>query len=322
MYEKILVPLDGSELAEVALPYAEELSGRFGSSITLINVREPIYRWADHMYFIYMGQMTRIIKQLTERYVERPKKSKAIKVEAKFLVGDPAEEIIKYAEKVNNSLIVMATHGQSGLKRWSTGNVADKVIRTSKQPVWLIRAKGACPDVCEINMLDRTLVPLDGSKESEAVIPYIEGFASGLKAEVTLLQVVPLGYYGVNTGQEGYEYVFQENQMASDRRFAEAYLDKVEAQLKRKGVKAKSEVRFGNVAEEIIQLAVDIHADVVAMSTHGRSGVGRWILGSVAENVLREGNTPLLLVRSSGASMEYSNQHQEISKKYPVTSRS
>lgn len=319
MYDTILVPLDGSELAEVALPYAEELAGKSGSAITLVYVVEPSPCSPDRMYRTYIGQMAQLTRQLAERYVEGPEK-KTIKVDSKILNGDAAEEILKYADRTSTSLIVMATHGRSGLKHWSMGSVADKVIRASKHPVWLIRAKGARPDVREKDVLDRALVPLDGSKESEVVIPYIEELASALKAEVTLLQVLPLGYQGI--GGEGYEYIYyRASQMESDKAYVQGYLDKIAAQLKEKGVEVKSQVRFGNAAEEIIKLAADIRADVVVMATHGRSGIGRWVLGSVAERILHEGYSPLLLVRSSEAFGENISQRKEGDREHPAASR-
>ena len=299
MYEKILVPLDGSELAEVALPYAEELAGRLGSEITLVFVLTPgsesvpdPYRRL-HQY--YIEKMVENTKEGAERYVKKPQ-GKAIKVEPRILVGNPAEEIVEYASKEDIGLIVMATHGRSGISRWALGSVANKVVRATERPVGLIRAKGARPDVRQKGILNKALVPLDGSKEGEAVIPYIEELASRLKAEVVLLQVLSTSYHVITA--EGYGYViYTDQQMESDKAFARDYLEKVGARLKRKGVIVKSEVRLGIAAEEIIKLADEMYADVVAMSTHGRSGVGRWVFGSVADRVLHEGNTPLLLVR-------------------------
>ncbi len=219
-----------------------------------------------------------------------------------ILSGHPAEKIVEYADTENIGLIIMATHGQSGIKRWALGSVADKVVRATTRPVVLIRAKGSRPDVREKGILHRVLVPLDGSKEGEAVIPYIEELASRLKVEVILLQVLAIGFNTL------YNYFpLTEQQVESDKAIATAYLNNVEARLKEKGITVVSEerlgieIRFGNAAEEIIQLADERHADIVAMTTHGRSGVRRQVFGSVAERVLREGNTPLLLVRSPGA---------------------
>ena len=293
MYEKILVPLDGSELAEVALPYAEELAGRLGSEGTLLYVSESAEDQYHHMHQFYLQKMVEATKRGADRYLGKPE-GKAIKVESATVVGNPAEEIVDYADKEDIGLIVMATHGRSGIRRWSLGSVADKVVRATKQPVALIRAKGARPDVREKGMLNKALVPLDGSKESEAVIPYIEELASRLKGEVTFLRLLKPDYYVMNEAQL--------KQRESLRASAKDYIEKVAAQSKQKGIAAKAEFRevmAGTEAEEIIKLTDEIDVDIVAMSTHGQSGVSRWALGSCADKVLYAGNTPLLLVRVS-----------------------
>jgi len=214
-----------------------------------------------------------------------------------MLVGNPAEEIVEYASKENIGLIVMATHGRSGISRWALGSVADKVVRATERPVGLIRAESTLPDVREKGILNKVLVPLDGSKEGEAVISYVEDLASRLKAEVILLKVLSIS---PGIMDEGYGYLsYTEKQMESDRAYARTYFEKVGSRLKQKGIMVTSEVKFGMAAEEIIKLADKMNVDVVAMSTHGRSGVRRWVFGSVADKVLREGDTPLLLVRPS-----------------------
>ncbi len=299
MYEKILVPLDGSELAQVALPYAEELAGRLGSEIILVFVSELAEDPNRHMHQFYLEKMVESEQCAIERYFKKSE-GRAIQVRSAILVGNPAEKIVEYAEKEGISLIVLATHGRCGITRWALGSVANKVVRATKRPVALIRARGARPDVREKGILHKAVVPLDGSKVGEAAVSYIEELAARLKAELILLQVLALGYNTITA--EGYEYVvYSEKQMASDRAFARAYLDGIGARLKGKGIVTGSEVRFGSAAEEIIKLADEIHADVVVMSTHGRSGVGRFVFGSVAERVLCEGNTPLLLIRAPGA---------------------
>ena len=150
-------------------------------------------------------------------------------------------------------------------------------MRAAKQPVALIRAENP-RDVRDRGILDKLLVPLDGSKESEVVLPHVEELAAKLKAEVTFLQGVP-----------------QDNHVSAD---AEAYLNKVCNLFQDKGISARYEIRVGDAADEIIKLADEIEADMVAMAAHGHSGVGRWSLGSVAEKVVQGGNTPVLLVRA------------------------
>jgi nucleotide-binding universal stress UspA family protein len=183
------------------------------------------------------------------------------------------------------------------------GSVADKVLRATKQPLALIRAKHAHTDVPDYKLLNKILVTLDGSKQSEVVIPYIEELASRLKAEVIVLQVVAPDYHIYTGGSQEYG-IYSEQQMESVKAFSRDYLEEVVARLKQKGVTAQSEVRFGTAADEIIKFADAIDVSIVTMSTHGRSGVSRWALGSVAERVLRAGNTPLLLVRAPGTGTE------------------
>lgn len=292
MYEKILVPLDGSALAEVALPYAEEMAGRLGSEVTILSVSESEDARNYYPHQLYIQELFEATKRRAERYLEKPG-DRVIKVRSEMLVGHPAENIVDYAEKEDTGLIVMATHGRSGTKRWSLGSVADKVVRATKRPVALIRAKGVHPDMRDKGMLNKALVPLDGSKESEAVVPYIEELALKLKAEIVLLYILEANYEIYQTEQL--------KQLESLKASGKDYIERMAAQLKQRGITTNVEFREGlpgAEAAEIIQLADEICVDMVAMSTHGRSGVSRWAFGSVADKVLHEGNTPLLLVRT------------------------
>ncbi|MFC1896955.1 universal stress protein [Chloroflexota bacterium] len=300
MYENILITLDGSELAEVALPYAEELSSKLKTEVILFQAVPRAY----HIYAVegntripYTDEEMKPLKASAEDYLKRVAdglKDKGITTKTEVRVGTAADEIVNLADETNIGLITMSTHGRSGISRWTLGSVADKVVRGTKQPVFLIRAKGAHPNVREKDILDKAVVPLDGSKESEAVIPYIEELAAKFKVEVTL-------YHMLSLDANIYSEV-QFTQTESLRASAKDYIGRVAAQLEQKGivVMAKfSEVTKGAEAEEIINLADKTQADLVAMSTHGRSGISRWFLGSVADRVLHEGNTPLLLVRPS-----------------------
>lgn len=299
MYETVVVPLDGSELSEVALPYAEELAGRLGSAIKLVYVSDSMDSQYQHMRQFYLDKVADNIKHEAAKHIPAGEKREA-KVTATVLIGNPAEEIVGYADKEGAGLIVMATHGRSGLGRWALGSVADKVVRSASQPVALIRAKEARPDIRQRGVLTRILIPLDGSKESESALLCIAEFMAKLKVDVVLLQVLATGYQTLTA--EGYEYVvFPENQIASDRAYAKAYLEKAARTLARPGLTIKTDVKLGNSADEIVTYAAEMNADMIAMATHGRSGIGRWVLGSVAEKVVRSGTVPTLLVRVPGA---------------------
>jgi len=152
MYEKILVPLDGSKLAECALPYAEELAKGCGTEeVMLVSVTERILvHWAVRDPSMPTGQrlvseaMGKLGKQ-ARRYLQRIAKgleAKGIKVRTEVLLGKPAEEIARFAERNGADIIVMSSHGRSGPSRWVYGSVADRVLRSSCVPVLMIRAPG------------------------------------------------------------------------------------------------------------------------------------------------------------------------------------
>jgi nucleotide-binding universal stress UspA family protein len=306
MFKRLLVPLDASELAEIALPYAEELAIHLGSEVILIHVRTPadVPENLDHR--VYISKMAATTEQNVKKSPALPPGEK-VKV-ASAMVGSlgslthPAEEILDYAEKENISLIVMATHGRTGISRWALGSVANKIARASKCPVLLIRASS---NVLESVHLDKILVPLDGSKQSEAVLPYIENLASKLKTKISLLNIVEppyhyypssagLGYYG---GEGILRVPYTEEELKPLKVAAEKYIKSISEKLIAKGIKTSYQVKVGSAGEEIIKAEGEIHPDIVAMSTHGHSGFGRWEHGSIADKVLHAGNTPILLVR-------------------------
>ena len=157
-------------------------------------------------------------------------------------------------------------------------------------------------------MLEKILIPLDGSKIGEAALPYIEELVSKLppepKVEVTLLQVVSSMAHWIIAGEATAKVAYTEEEMKQITGKALDYLNRSGESLRSRGAVVKVEVRTGRAADEIIKFAAEAKCDMVAMSKHGRSGVDRWILGSVADRVLRGGNTAVLLVRAIGAGLD------------------
>jgi nucleotide-binding universal stress UspA family protein len=254
------------------------------------------------MHQLYIEKMVAATKQGAKKYLEKTG-AQAITVSSAVLDGHPAEQIVDFADEQGIDLIVIATHGWSGVRRWVLGSVADKVVRATRRPVALIRARGThFHNVPEKSAMSKILVPLDGSKESEAVIPYVEELGSRLKGELTLLHVVPPASPVYAIPGETVQIPYTQAEVELLKADAGSYLEKVADALKDRHIKVKSEVKVGNTGHEIIKLADEVHADLVAMSTHGWSGVTRWALGSTADKVLNGGNTPLLLVRSPGVS--------------------
>ena len=150
-------------------------------------------------------------------------------------------------------------------------------------------------------MYERILVPLDGSKVAESVLPYVEelvsGLAPGLKGKVTLFHVLSPTHYVV-AGEAGAPVPYTEAEMEQIKKKTIDYLDKAGEGLRSKGAVVECRVGVGKAAEEINKAADEINAGLVAMSTHGRSGLSRWAFGSVTDRVLRGGNRPVLMVRA------------------------
>ncbi len=296
MYEKILVPLDGSDLAEIALPYAEELAGALGCDITLIHVSESADEKYENMHQLYIEKIVEATIQDAEKF-RKNKRAKKIKVSSVHLTGHVAEQIVDYADKENIGLIVMTTHGRSGIRRWILGNVAAKVVRATDRPIALIRAKDTPPEA-RAERINKILVPLDGSKASEVVIPHVSELASKLKAEVVLFQVVAPSYFVYAIPGEAVLQPHSPEDLQNMIENSKLYLDKVGAEFRDKGIETTSEVGIGGPAEEIIRIADEIQVDMVAMSTHGHSSISLWAFGSNADKVLHAGDTPVLLVRT------------------------
>jgi nucleotide-binding universal stress UspA family protein len=307
MYKRIIVPLDGSELAERALPYAEELAMELGSEVILLNVRRQSEDPDHPEHRAYLSKMVATTEQEIKKSPSLPPGEK-VKVDSAIigassgLLTHPAEEILDYAEANSVGLIIMATHGRTGIKRWALGSTAEKVARASKCPILLIRANTDLPQSVH---LDKILVPLDGSKYSEAVLPHIENIAPKLNARIYLLKVVeptyhiyPIydesAYYG-GTGMV--EMPYTEEEMEPIKAAAEEYIISVNHKLTAEGIKTSHKVKVGSAAEEIIRAEEEMGVDMVAMSTHGHSGFGRWEHGNIADKVLHGGNKPLLFVR-------------------------
>jgi nucleotide-binding universal stress UspA family protein len=278
MYTKVVVPLDCSPLAEVALPYAEEIAGKMGSNIVLLTVLPSEEPKEVQNHLAYSKKIVQATKLQVKKYLEDQPDTE-VSIFTATRTGNPAEGILNYADKGYPCLIVMATHGRSGISRWAIGSVANKVVRaTSKQPLLLVRAKGSHPDMRAKRILKKAVVPMDGSSAGESVLPYIGEIARNLDMHLTLFRVVH----------------------KSENNFLEVedYLRNLCQRMAEQGVTTGYEVRIGNAAEEIIEYADETATDLIAMTTHGQTVMNPFALGSVAQKILLEGNSPLFLVKA------------------------
>lgn len=299
MYKKMLVPLDGSELAEIAFTYAKEIAGKLCLSAILLHVYSSAE--AEHVPELQayidskVDTLKRELKKETGAGIQPGEEST---VRGELVEGYPAEEILRCAEQNNIDFILMSTHGRTGIKLWAMGSVADKVLRASRVPVWLIRA-GAAPEIISDKFPARKiLVLLDGSELAESVLPHVETLAKQQGpdlVDIVLLGVceaMPVAAYYYSTVPIDWE-----DYIARCKREDEQYLSKIEKRLKDTGLKAHPELLMGKPADAIIDYVSKKPVDLIVMSTHGRSGLGRWVFGSVAEKILHGTSTPIFLVR-------------------------
>ena len=301
VHERILVPLDGSSAAEMVIPYAEEIAVKFKSDLVLMNVSEPSGPEVEHLYRSYLEHTV----EQTESLLRGRKEAEATKVSLEVLLGDPATEILRRAAASDIVLIAMASRGCSAdgqcYEPWLLGSIASKVVQASDKPVLLVKAPADKVLVEKRNVARRILVPLDGSKIGETAIPLAERLAQALDAELVLFHVLELAPLPVMLapGIQITYPVVTPDQQARQNVAALTYLERVEQRLVEKGLRVSSATSAGSPAAEIVKYAEANGISLIAISTHGRSGVERWVLGSVAERLLHLGNTAMLTVRAS-----------------------
>jgi nucleotide-binding universal stress UspA family protein len=223
--------------------------------------------------------------------------SKGACVDFEVRLGDPAEEIAAVAEEQHAALIAMASHGYSGLKRWTLGSVTDKVVHSASMPVFVIRNAGRA--TAEDIAFKRIMVPLDGSELARQALPFATGLAIGASAELTLLQAVAPAIEALpRFAPRGRPLPQLREVLLAMRAQASQELNALADELGQHELPVTTLVVNGHAAEVIVDQADQRHADLIVMATHGYSGIKRWALGSVADKVLHAAITPLVVVRA------------------------
>lgn len=297
MLKRILVPLDRSEIAEQALPVAAALASRVHAAVTLAAVIVPAESWSGGPDPVFWQQAE---EAAADRYlsgIEEGLRKQGIPTHKKIAWGPAAATISRLAEGEGADLIVMTTHGRSGVVRWVMGSVADKLLHIAPRPILLLRAKQDATFEPPVR-LERILVPLDGSALSESVLPLVEDLACRLGATLVLGRVVqPATIYSG-------EYI--PPTLAIDEAVASAtkYLDRLAEKERLLGVGVDVEVAIGQAAEAILDVADQNGVDLIALSSHGWSGPMRWIMGSVADAIVRHSTLPCLVLPAKASAAQ------------------
>ena len=303
MYTRLVLPLDGSKTAETALPYARFLAGRLGLPVELFQVIDvaEIGRRIPPDKAEFLNDILANAIRRSEDYLKAVAATfRDIPVSCTVAKGAAAAElIIDKAAADPGTLIDMATHGYSGIKRWLLGSVSEKVLRGARNHLLLVRATEQAKTEDEAS-LRTVIVPLDGSELAEKALPFVAELAKRVRLEVVLFRAYTLPTSALAADPEAFYLVSDEKLIAGLHEEAVAYLEKKTQAIKEIGVEKVSYIaEYGVAADEIIALAKKTPDNLIVMCTHGQSGVKRWVLGSVTETVVRHSGDPVLVIRAT-----------------------
>jgi nucleotide-binding universal stress UspA family protein len=295
MFERILIPLDGSARAEAILGQVGRILHREDSELLFLRVIEPppvadLEAPAFHLDRD-REEAQKYVQAVTQRYAE-----KGVKAHGQVAEGAPARVILETAQTEGSTLIAMSTHGRTGMSRWLMGSVAEKVSRASEVPVLLLRSFRGTSDVPKEGAraaktpFRKILVPVDGSPASMEVVAPTEKLALLYGSEILVLHVeTPVVLPGMEMGVIPVPLPTPSEEDPATARAVERF--------RQAGLRVRSHTVVGDPSGQILDESQQPDIDLIAMATHGRSGVSRWVLGSVAERVLRHATAPVLLVR-------------------------
>ncbi len=301
MLKEVLVPLDGSALSEEVLPYAASVAKGLGARISLLHIIDTDnLRVEAGEHRAYLDQLQQSAEAAASGYLREQAKPLAqlgVPVNTAVVYGKPADVLAAYGEgqKEPETLIALSTHGRSGLARVALGSVADRLLRGAHAPLLLIHPRDGAPEPPA--QLRRVVVPLDGSPLAEAALPLVAELAKALSLAVTLIWVVQITSQVYGPPEL---VVYPANLLRELQQTASSYLQRVVERLKASGVTAEFEVLLHHSPPvAITDYAHGQEGTLIAMTTHGRSGFTRWMLGSVTDHVVRLSGAPVLVVRPS-----------------------
>ena len=295
MFRTILVPLDGSPAAERALPLAAALARTAGARVVLVRCA-----WVTGVPGWETERRQEAAAQEADDYL-RPiageLRLQDVRVDIRAIAAHPDQGILWTLSDEHADLVVMTTHGRSGVGRFIFGSVAEAVLTQSHVPVLLVRASSLIEPRLDPGR-DGLLVPLDGSPVAEAVLPYATEMARVLDATLILVRVVPLP--SLLTPERLVEPELSNEIFKMELQEAEDYLARLARQLREEGQRVLTYVEIGPAAANILRKSDELNTVFVLMATHGRSGMNRLFFGSVAMEVLRRGDHPVMLIRPLG----------------------
>jgi nucleotide-binding universal stress UspA family protein len=279
MIDTILIPLDGSELSERAIPWARLIGGERASYHLLRAFTVPSSTLFPGVAAIASLKVARVI----DEYLESKREAlDSAHTTLSTECGPAAGSILRRADSINADLIVLSSHGEGGKLEWLMGSVATKVLRGARRPVLVVKvgAESSPP------LLKRILVGVDGSELAEHAVEKAAELCREHQGELVIYQGLAFQQTGSPTDWEEY----RQSSIAEARSYLRGLAERTQ------GITVRTEARDSTPGHGILDAAVDLSCDLVVVGSHGRSGISRWVLGSVAENVVQKSRVPVLVV--------------------------
>ena len=299
MINHILVPLDGSTLAECVLPHVSAIAPVTNARVTLVHVMEPLQ---DRNGPAVDPVEWHLRKQNSEKYLEqvasRLNDLGLLGVERMILEGNPANSVVDFARNNNVDLIILSTHGQSGLSGWNVSSVVQKILLRSYKSILLVRAY--LPSSAEVTKVHykRLFLGMDCSPRSEFVLPIAISLAQYHNSHLILETVIERPQSINRLPPSGQDVELLNKFIEKNSQAASHYLDQLVAQFSMKEIEITTHVSIGdNDISVLHDMAEESNADLILLAAHGSTGERRWPYGSVTTSFIAYGNTSLMIMQ-------------------------
>ena len=304
MNATIIVPLDRSPLAERVLPRAESLAKQIGARIVLLSVIDVPFEYQAWLEATSMVDVKIEAENDYEEYLSKVARDiEGVQVDTLVRLGSPETEIRELAHSLPNAIVIMTSHGRTGFRQWVLGSVTKQIVQRIRTPVVVVPASSPDRPESQSDTMQRILVPLDGSPFAEHALDTTLKLFASTRPEILLLRVIELvNWYG--DAMSVFDYYGLDPYIDAARETAGTYLQDMSLRVQDQGFTVFSEVQIGRVANEIHAMAERNDVDMIIMATHGRGGVSKLILGSVAEQTLQQSTVPLMLIHPEGSAQE------------------
>jgi len=302
MFDQILVPLDGSQLAECVLPHVVAVARSFNAEITLLRMLEKNQTIVSAQLFDLLNWQ--INKTKAALYLEQTKaryQKLNLQVRTAVLEGLVADGITDYAQKQGIKLIILSSHGRNGLTQWGISSITQKIILSAPTSVLLVRAHQQdvpADELSEPHLYQRILVPLDGSQRAEHVLPIVMQLASIGKPTIHLVHVVQTPELCGQMPPAHEDIDLTSRIIARNYEQAGHYLEQVKSRSFLQGIDVQTHlITSDHSVEALHQLVEQEQIDLITLSAHGYSGKHQWPYGSVVTNFILYGKVSLLIVQ-------------------------